>query len=141
MCDGAYTESGLERHTRVVVSCHRCRDVTSVNQTVIREGCAVITRASTTNTRKEKLIMENPVEKIKSDTNKYSINPKGGGKTQNIRDKRKAVKWKVEPEHVKEGIKVNRPTLRYKAEVTPVDAKSKTHLEAVFKRDAPNTET
>lgn len=85
--------------------------------------------------------MENPVEKIKSDTNKYSINPKGGGKTQNIQDKRKAVKWEVEPEHVKEGIKVNRPTLRYKAEVTPLDAKSKTQLEAVFKRDAPNTET
>ena len=69
--------------------------------------------------------MENPVEKIKSDTNKYSINPKGGGKTQNIQDKRKAVKWEVEPEHVKEGIKVNRPTLRYKAEVTPLDAKAR----------------
>ena len=101
----------------------------------------MITKARTTNTREQKLMMENPVEKIKLDAKKYSINPKGGGKTQNIRDKRNAAKWKVEPDHVKEGIKVNRPTLRYKAEVTPLDAKSKTQLEAVFKRDAPNTET
>ena len=49
-CVTVTRESGLERHTRVVVSCHHtrvvvschpCRGVTSADQTVVREGCAL----------------------------------------------------------------------------------------------------
>lgn len=75
------------------------------------------------------------------ETKKYSINPKGGGKKQDTRDKRKRARRKPAPDDVSKGVKRADQHSRENAEAVPLDTKSKTQLEAIFKRDPPNTKT
>lgn len=75
------------------------------------------------------------------DTKKYSINPKGGGKEQDTRDKRKTARRKPAPDDVSKGVKRADQRSRENAEAVPLHTESKTQLEAISKRDPPNTKT
>lgn len=75
------------------------------------------------------------------DTKKYSIKPKGGGKEQDTRDKRKTARRKPAPDDVSKGVKRADQRSRENAEAVPLHTESKTQLEAILKRDPPNTKT